>query len=375
MRAIVISASCLLLPGCTSEDALRNALRADIAANPQTAAAVIAVLALVVLVLLVVMARSRRRAAAPLDRQSFPAWLDGIQGATPEVAELQAHSRAVHWTSNDINALRQTIENESGISPTNLVRRASTLGLLYERWRREASASGGGFATQLMRYVFENGTGIFLSTFAVAVFIMLAVGMTNSSFFTSLAQVDQARGLITFLVAICAVAVILLTAINIFWGNSDAKFDDRFKAAKDLVTLVVGVLGTILGFYFGSVTSDHVLQLSFDKPTGYSTAVAGSTIPVTATAKNGVAPFNFDLLVLDDNGSVKSKAADNKQSDKAFISQEVKAPETPGKYSIVLLVRDNKGQQTKSTVDIVVTPAAAAPGAAAAGSAGQPGGK
>jgi hypothetical protein len=189
--------------------------------------------------------------------------------------------------------------------------------------------------------------------------------MSNSSFFSSLAQVDQARGLITFLVAICAVAVILLTAINIFWGN-DAKFDDRFKAAKDLVTLVVGVLGTILGFYFGSASSDHLLQLSFDKPASYSSVIASSKIPVAATAKNGVAPFNFDLLVLDEKGEPASKDAENKQSDKAFISQEIKAPDKPGKYTIVLLLRDTKGQQTKTTVDIVVTAAAAAPQAAPA---------
>lgn len=381
MRSILICTSCLLLAGCTYErwtlpPALQSdlgKLRADIAANPQTTAFLITILFVCILYLSFALARARRRTVAgPGQRQSFPGWLANIQDSAPEVVELQTYSTAVHWTSNDINALRQTIENDPVIPQNEKMRRASTLGALYQRWQSESAQ--GGFATQLMHYVFANGIGIFLSVFAVAVFLVLAVGMSNSSFFTSLAQVDQARGLITFLVAICAVAVILLTAINIFWGN-DAKFDDRFKAAKDLVTLVVGVLGTILGFYFGSVSGDHLLQLSFEKPTSYSTVVAGSTVAVTATAKNGVAPFNFDLLVLDDNGNVKLKAADNKQSDKAFISQEIKAPESPGKYSIVVLLRDTKGQQTRSTVDIVVTAAAAVPAAAPAGNAGQSGGR
>ncbi|MEA2883014.1 MAG: hypothetical protein QOH32_2270 [Bradyrhizobium sp.] len=352
MRTILICATCFVVAGCTPEQwRLRNALRADIAANPQTAAIVIAVLALLVLGLL--WALSRRRPARPVERQSFPGWLAGIQGGAPEVVELQAYAGAVHWTSNDINALRQTIENDPLISQAEKVRRASTLGLLYERWQRDSSAQGGQVWTQLMYYLFQNGLGIFLSFFAVAVFLVLAVGMSNSSFFSSLAQVDQARGLITFLVAICAVAVILLTAINIFWGNN-AAFNERVTAAKELVTLVVGVLGTILGFYFGSATSDRVLQVNFEKPGSYSVVAGGSTVPVTATAKNGAAPFNFDLLVLDAQGNLISKNADNKQADKAFITQEIKAPATPGSYSIVLLLRDSKGQQTRSSVDIVV---------------------
>jgi hypothetical protein len=360
MRAVLICASCLLLAGCTSEEwKLRDALRADIAANPQTAAIVIALLIVFIVVLLWVLAGSKNRAASPVERQPFPDWLAGASWGTPDVLELRTYSKDMHWTTNDINTLRQTIQNDSVISPADKARRTSTLEALHRRWQGEFSSSQG-FLIQLMPYVFANGIGIFLSFFGVAVFLVLAIGMSNSSFFSSLAQVDQARGLITFLVAICAVAVILLTAINIFWGNN-AGFDERFKAAKDLVTLVVGVLGTILGFYFGSVSSDHLLQLSFDKPASYSSVIASSKIPVAATAKNGVAPFSFDLLVLDEKGDLVSKDAENKQSDKAFVTQEIKAPEKPGKYSIVLLVRDTKGQQTKSTVDIVVTAAAAAP--------------
>lgn len=355
MRAVLICVSCLLLAGCTSEEwKLRDALRADIAANPQTTAVVIAVLVLFIVVLLLARARSRSPATSSVEHRPFPDWLAGASWGTPDVLELRTYSKDMHWTTNDINTLRQTIQNDSVISPADKARRTSTLEALHQRWQGESFSQP--FLTQLMPYVFENGIGIFLSFFGVAVFLVLAIGMSNSSFFSSLAQVDQARGLITFLVAVCAVAVILLTAINIFWGNN-AGFEERFKAAKDLVTMVVGVLGTILGFYFGSASSDHVLQLSFDKPASYSVVTASSNIPVAATAKNGVAPFNFDLLVLDEKGDLTSKNAENKQSDKAFITQEIKAPDKAGKYSIVLLLRDTKGQQTKSSVDIVVTAA------------------
>jgi hypothetical protein len=286
MRAILIVASCVLLAGCTYESwtlppllqSDLGKLRADIAANPQTTALLIIILFVSVAYLSIALAIARRRAARRAERPSFPAWLATLPKDGAEVEELQKYSQDVHWTGNDIAALRRTIEKDSVITQEQRVRRASTLGVLYERWQGEGPASGGSFSTQLMHYVFENGTGIFLSAFAIAVFIMLAVGMTNLSFFSSLAQIDQARGLITFLVAICAVAVILLTAINIFWGNNQAQFEERFKAAKDLVTLVVGVLGTILGFYFGSISGDHASQL---KPTVVSPAPPAAAQPAT----------------------------------------------------------------------------------------------
>jgi hypothetical protein len=382
MRAILIFASCLLLAGCTYEpwtlppllQSDLGKLRADIAANPQTTAFLITFLLGSIAYLSLALARARRRAAKRAERPSFPVWLAYLPKDGAEVEELQKYSQDVRWTGNDITALRRTIENDPIITQAQRVRRASTLGVLYERWQGEGPSSGGSFSTQLMHYVFENGTGIFLSAFAIAVFIMLAVGMTNLSFFSSLAQVDQARGLITFLVAICAVAVILLTAINIFWGDNKAEFEERFKAAKDLVTLVVGVLGTILGFYFGSISGDHLLQLNIEKPTSYQPVVVKSNLAVAATAKNGSGPFNFDLLLLDENGKA-TKYFENKQSDRPFLSQDVKAPDEPGRYSIIMLVRDSKGQQTKSTVDILVTPTtSAAPAAAqpAAPAAAQP---
>jgi hypothetical protein len=383
MRLVLICASLCFLTGCASEHSvLRHALRTEIEANPRAVGILIAVLISIIIVLLLAVAVSlrRRRNPPPPERRSFPDWLASVPGTGADLQDLKTYARAVHWTTNDINTLRQTIENDPVISQADKVRRASTLGAFYERWQRESSYQAGGFLDKLMPYVFDNGIGIFLSFFAVAVFLVLAVGMSNSSFFSSLAQVDQARGLITFLVAISAVAVILLTAINIFWGNTQAEFKERFTAAKDLVTLVVGVLGTILGFYFGSVSSDHLLQLSFDKPGSYSSVSAGSNIPVTATAKNGVSPFNFDLLVLDAQGNLISKDAENKQSDKAFISQDIKAPPKPGNYSIVLLLRDSKGQQTKSTVDFIVkddagTSTALIPKTAPTGPPGQKDGK
>jgi hypothetical protein len=353
MRAALICASFCFLTGCASgpdHNLQLHALGIELAANERAVSFLIVAILLIVIAVLFF---RRHRSVRAAHGQSFPDWLAGLPGAATDLQDLKTYASAVHWTSNDLNTLRATIENDGAISQADKVRRASALGTYYDRWQNQPAHQGGRLLAQLLHDVFENGIGIFLSLFALAVFITLAIGLSNSSFFSSLAQVDQARGLITFLVAVCAVAVILLTAINIFWGG-DAQFSERFTAAKDLVTLVVGVLGTILGFYFGTLTTDRLLQLSFDSPASYSVVASGSDINVRATARNGASPYNFDLLVVDAEGKPVSKSVDNKQSDNSSIREDIKAPTAPGKYSIILLLRDAKGLQTKASLDFIV---------------------
>jgi hypothetical protein len=354
---IALLTSLLLLTGCaaTSDQKMQlEGLGIHFAASEGAVGFIILISLVINLGLLIALIRRRR--TQPVQVEPFPVWLARLTRVTePELADLQGYATASHWNSNDLATLRQTIENDAAINNAQKVRRASALGKYFTEW--ESQPNHEQFPTQLLRAIRENGSGIFLSLFALAVFITLAVGLTNSSFFSSLAQVDQARGLITFLVAIAAVAVILLTAINIFWAGN-AEFNVRFTAAKDLVTIVMGLLGTILGFYFGSFNQERLLALSLDSPANYSVVTSGSKLDVRATAKSGTAPYRFDLLVVDAEGNSVARVAQDKPSENGTIREQVDAPTTTAakKFSIILLVRDAKGLQTKETVDIIVQP-------------------
>jgi hypothetical protein len=95
----------------------------------------------------------------------------------------------------------------------------------------------------------------FLVLFGVIVAGAIVYGLfINQSFFTLMAKIDQARGLITFLFAFATNAIIILIAITTFWMPKD-EFQDRFDKAKDLLTMLIGVIETILGFYFGSLVA------------------------------------------------------------------------------------------------------------------------
>jgi hypothetical protein len=86
----------------------------------------------------------------------------------------------------------------------------------------------------------------------VAIALAMYFGLfENQTFYKSLAITEQARGLITFLFVLSTSAVILLVAIAIFWVEQENDLKDRFAYAKDLLTIVIGIIGTIMGFYFG----------------------------------------------------------------------------------------------------------------------------
>jgi hypothetical protein len=96
---------------------------------------------------------------------------------------------------------------------------------------------------------------IALALAGLAVSAFLAVGIFFSGgFLEKLADPDVARGLVTFLFAFATIAIFVIASIAIFWSDFE-QVEKRAGLAKELIAVMIGVLGTILGFYFGSAGS------------------------------------------------------------------------------------------------------------------------
>lgn len=63
-----------------------------------------------------------------------------------------------------------------------------------------------------------------------------------------------ARGLITFVVSISTIGIAFLLIYQAFFSSESS--DDRFRRGREIFTGLMGVLGTIVGFYFGNADKD-----------------------------------------------------------------------------------------------------------------------
>ncbi len=132
---------------------------------------------------------------------------------------------------------------------------------------------------------------------AIGIFLIVAIGFwvicanitaAGSSLFDKLANNDYARGLITFILALgtMLIAVVLTTAALL--GGEATK--EGFVRAKEVLTVLIGVFGTILGFYFGTASSGPTLKMS--APT-LSVSADSSATAVAAWIEGGKPPYTY----------------------------------------------------------------------------------
>jgi len=140
--------------------------------------------------------------------------------------------------------------------------------------------------------------------------IVYAIIQPSGEILRRLRDKDAARGLITFLIAIATVGIAIVLAISTLIPTEG---DKRFDRGKQVLSILIGVLGTIVGFYFGAETnsgkpSTELTQTSAPKittttlPDGAVTqpySVTLQTTGLTPPLKWTVTPALPDGLVLD----------------------------------------------------------------------------
>ena len=214
--------------------------------------------------------------------RGFAGWLR--QQKDPALGELPKRASGAEWTS--IASLEEAlllIDSETGLSAAERDRLKAQASLAYLRFPRARRASGRVLGLTAF------GLGVFL--FMASILAILAVAIFEPVMFrgsvdpqgtvppllTRLADIETARGLITFVftVGVIALALIIVTA-NVTSNDEEAS---QFERSKEILTSMIAILGTILGFYFGKADSG-----SPDQPAAATAAQpAAETPPVEAT--------------------------------------------------------------------------------------------
>jgi hypothetical protein len=288
----------------------------------------------------------------------------------PDITFLQAyantHATSWPWWSDSKADYEQHIDtNETNVA--NNARLKNALNTSFSAWLNANNPmSRTPVKQQVVDFFVKNIVSIIVSFIGLLLAFALLWGLFNTRFFTSIAGIEQARGLITFLFAFSTMGIIVLIAVAIFWLQHD-ELEDRFARAKDLLTIVIGVLGTILGFYFGSVSEGenrarvlNIANVGVSSPVAQAT----STVKLSATILGGAPPYTYSIQFTDPTGTANTStmAVKSETSDTGAIAKDVVVPpdiSKPTSITFTMLANDTKGAQAHASSAIVVVPKAA----------------
>ncbi len=117
--------------------------------------------------------------------------------------------------------------------------------------------------------------------------------LNGTEFLGTLAKNEVARGLITFLIAMTTVGIAVILAISTLILPEGDAGDKRFDRGKQVLSVLIGVLGTIVGFYFGAVTPQKTAEQAQPvkiTSTALPDGVAGKAYPSTILQVTGGTP-------------------------------------------------------------------------------------
>jgi len=196
----------------------------------------------------------------------------------------------------------------------------------------------------------------------LAIFVLILFAIMNwdkGHVLNSMSQIEFARGLITYLFAVVTIgtAVVLVVSALTSSEQSDV-YKERFNRGKEVLALLLGVFGTIVGFYFGREVAakgqpgEAVVSLVPIRLSAPS-VISGGTITVSTYVSGGKAPFRYGIGF--DKDAIK--AAEPAGAD-GWIIKTVVAPKVTEDQAknLYVLVEDADGHSAETSIPVLVKP-------------------
>jgi hypothetical protein len=227
-----------------------------------------------------------------------------------------------------------------------------------------AAGVGRGFGTRGMMAVLAWLA--IATTVAVFVTILLSVFVPfvwpglfepSKTLLHQLGDTAIARGLITFLVAVSTVAIALFLTLFIVITPDPADVKERFPFGKEVFTALIGILGTIIGFYFGSGEKSPTTQkelavvemkLQPDRPK------KNDEINLTASINGGRPPYAYTIRF-----APTSLTPIAGQTESGQLSTKFKLPndyDTKNALGVELLATDAADAVTHKRLSVDIAP-------------------
>ncbi len=180
-----------------------------------------------------------------------------------------------------------------------------------------------------------------------------AVDLSNDS---------SARGIITYLVSFGTIMIAMLLVLSVILGNG-GDLKERFALGKEVFTVLIGVLGTVMGFYYGSTVKPAIAATEITQPSAIQiTGVKfnpdqpsnGTIAKLDMTITGGVPWYTYSIKFDKD---VIEPIENQTSADGKIVERDVvfkKADAGPGEVSFTIEGKDSKGVAFKSTPQKVI---------------------
>ena len=196
---------------------------------------------------------------------------------------------------------------------------------------------------------------IVLGMVVVIVGILVILGVAflseDSTVLENLQNPAFARGLITFVFAIGTIGIaLLLTFAALQRGRTEQEREDtraRFERGKEVLTILVGILGTIIGFYFGSTEGGlsraaPEQEMRIEGLQARGSSEEGGFLTIVAIVSGGAAPYTYSLTPNPEDLLDKKEALQSEDG-LIFADYVLKDVEEDIEGKVVLTVADATG--------------------------------
>ncbi len=200
-------------------------------------------------------------------------------------------------------------------------------------------------SAQLMRK--PTVQSLALSGIGILFALLLYKGLGVSAI--DLGNDEVARGVITYLVSVGTIMIAIVLVLSVILGNQEG-MKDRFALGKEVLSVLIGVLGTIIGFYYGSTVTEvkaqpsdmqmATVKITPDQPQ------AGASFNLSTLVTGGEQPYTYSISFDKDAfGKEIIPAVVNQPSRDGKISQDISIPANiaAGTISFQIEVKDKKG--------------------------------
>ena len=197
--------------------------------------------------------------------------------------------------------------------------------------------------------------------FAMLMAIVLLIGATTLGLdkglvLAHMGQVEFARGLITYLFAVVTIGTAVVLVVSALTADETPANERRFERGKEILSLLLGVFGTIVGFYFGSEvgakgqpteTIVNVAPLRLSAASAFS----GADITLTTFVSGGKAPYKYGIGF--DKDEIK---AETPVDPSGWIIKTLAAPKATADINAVVRVKveDADGHSTEVSGPLAV---------------------